>query len=248
VADSPQVACLVTGVAGGVGMALSEAFHEAGYFVIGTDSRDYAGSCVDRFLRADLLEIVQSEPCADRFFSTVEDCLGERMLAALVNNAAVQIVSPASELTVADWNATLGVNVVAPFLLSKRLLRRLSGGCIINISSIHARLTKRNFAAYATSKAALTGLTRALAVDVGDRVRVNAIEPAALDTAMLREGFLGHEARFSDLAAHHPTGRIGSPAEVGKLAVLIAGSAMPFLNGAVIGLDGGISGRLHDPA
>lgn len=247
-AADQQPACLITGVSGGVGLALAEAFHEAGYFVIGTDRREHPSPWVHRFIREDLLDVVQREESAERFFVAVGECIGERKLAVLVNNAALQIVGGTSELTVADWNDTLGVNVVAPFLLSKRLLERLSGGCIINISSIHARLTKKKFAAYATSKAALTGLTRALAVDVGDRVRVNAIEPAALDTAMLREGFSGKDEQFRNLAAHHPTGAIGSPAEVGRLAVLIAGAAMPFLNGAVIALDGGISSRLHDPA
>ena len=83
------------------------------------------------------------------------------------------------------------VNLLAPFVLTKLLLPQLeqAKGSVINVSSIHAHLTKANFVAYATSKAALSGLTRSMAIDLADRVRVNAIEPAAIETQMLLSGF-----------------------------------------------------------
>lgn len=241
-------ACLITGASGGVGTALAEAFHEAGYFVVGTDKVHSPNKSVDCFIVQDLRELVEDVERAEEFFLKLEQALGDRGLSVLVNNAALQVVAPVSDLTTESWQATLDVNVVAPFLLAQRLLNRLSGGSIINISSIHARLTKKNFVAYATSKAALSGMTRALAIDIGDKVRVNAIEPAALDTDMLRAGFDKDQAGFDALAGHHPGGRIGEPREVGRLAVAIAGADLPFLNGSVIGLDGGISARLHDPS
>lgn len=121
-------------------------------------------------------------------------------------------------------------------------------GSVINISSIHARLTKAHFVAYATSKAALSGMTRAMAVDLGGRVRVNAIEPAAIATDMLKAGFAGQPEQFALLEACHPQGRIGTPAEVAALALAIADGELRFLHGACVAMDGGISGRLHDPA
>jgi NAD(P)-dependent dehydrogenase (short-subunit alcohol dehydrogenase family) len=93
----------------------------------------------------------------------------------------------------------------------------------------------------------LSGLTRALAVDLAGRVRINAVEPAAIDTPMLRAGFEGNEPAFDRLAEYHPVGRIGLPEEVARLVLLLLDPRSPFLNGAVISLDGGIGGLLHDP-
>ncbi|VFN01868.1 MAG: Enoyl-(Acyl carrier protein) reductase, partial [Candidatus Kentron sp. G] len=143
---------------------------------------------------------------------------------------------------------TLHINLLAPFFWTQAFLPELaaSRGSVINIGSIHARLTKQRFAAYATSKAALTGLTRSLALELGNRVRVNAIEPAAIDTAMLRAGFEGDREGFSRLAQCHPTQCIGKPEEVARLAVMLADEGLGFLNGAVVPLDGGIGGRLYE--
>jgi len=170
-------------------------------------------------------------------------------LHVLVNNAAVQVLGGVEDLTISDWYRTLDINVLVPFALTKGLLAQLdsAGGCVINISSIHARLTKAGFVAYATSKAALSGMTRAMAVDLGSRVRVNAIEPAAIETPMLEAGFEGKPEQFVHLQASHPQGRIGTPEEVAALALSVASGELQFLHGACIGLDGGISGRLHDP-
>jgi NAD(P)-dependent dehydrogenase (short-subunit alcohol dehydrogenase family) len=118
----------------------------------------------------------------------------------------------------------------------------------VNISSIHARLTKPDFVAYATSKAALSGLTRAMAVDLGDRIRVNAIEPAAISTPMLKAGFESHPEQYAALARCHPQGRMGTPTEVAALALSLVSGELRFMHGACVGLDGGISARLHDPS
>jgi NAD(P)-dependent dehydrogenase (short-subunit alcohol dehydrogenase family) len=181
--------------------------------------------------------------------SQIQDLVGDAGLSVLVNNAATQVLGGVDSLTVSDWHHTLDVNLLAPFVLTQGLLPPLekAHGCVINISSIHARLTKPNFVAYATSKAALSAMTRAMAVDLGSRVRVNAIEPAAIETDMLKSGFAGQPEKFAELQACHPQGRIGSPEEVAALALSVAGGELRFLHGACIGIDGGISGRLHDP-
>jgi NAD(P)-dependent dehydrogenase (short-subunit alcohol dehydrogenase family) len=170
-------------------------------------------------------------------------------LGVLVNNAAVQVLGGVDTLSLADWQRTLHVNLLAPFLLIQGLLSELEAaqGCVINISSIHARLTKTNFVSYATSKAALSGMTRALAVDLGGRIRINAIEPAAIATEMLRAGFNDKPERLVQLENCHPQGRIGTPHEVAALAFSMASGDLRFLHGACVGLDGGISGRLFDP-
>lgn len=249
-ASAPR-ACLITGVAGGIGRALARSFRASGYHVVGTDRQPLAAATeeVDHFVQADLAAAGADAAGAGRLAARIRDALGTRPLQALVHNAAVQRLGPTAELDHADWAGTLQVNLLAPFFLTQALLPELeaTSGCVVHISSIHARLTKPGFVAYATSKAALSGMTRALAVDLAGRVRVNAIEPAAIATDMLRAGFAGRDDAFAALEACHPQGRIGTPEEVAALALALADGHLRFLHGACIAMDGGIGGRLHDP-
>jgi len=119
-------------------------------------------------------------------------------------------------------------------------------GSIVNVASVHANLTKPGFVAYATSKAALVGLTRSLAVDLGRRVRVNAVLPAATATPMLSAGLPGAGA-VDALGAGHPLGRIARPEEVAAAVVYLSSEGASFITGAVLAVDGGVGARLHDP-
>jgi NAD(P)-dependent dehydrogenase (short-subunit alcohol dehydrogenase family) len=177
----------------------------------------------------------------------IRKALGGSGVAALVNNAAVQLLGSTDTLTADDWRTTLDVNVLAPFLLTQGLLPELerAGGSVVNVASVHAHLTKRGFVAYATSKAALVGLTRSLAVDLGSRVRVNAVLPAATATPMLHAG-LG-PGEVDTLGAMHPLGRVARPGEIAAAVVYLASGAASFVTGAVLAVDGGIGARLHDP-
>lgn len=242
---------LITGCLGGIGRALVEAFAGAGYAVIGIDLAADAGDhtpALQRYLSVDLYRLCTEESYRSAVLSSVQEAC-EGSLNVLINNAAWQVVKPTQALTLDDWNRTQHVNVTAPFLLSQALIPALERqtGCVINIASIHGQLTKPEFVAYATSKTALVGMTRAMAVDLGGRVRVNAICPAAIATPMLVAGFNGREAAFKELASMHPAGRIGQPEEVARTCLLIADPQLGFLTGACISLDGGIGARLHDP-
>jgi NAD(P)-dependent dehydrogenase (short-subunit alcohol dehydrogenase family) len=169
-------------------------------------------------------------------------------LHALINNAAVQILGGVDSLSRQDWQTTLNVNLVAPFVWVQALLPELEQhqGSVVNISSIHAKLTKKNFVAYATSKAALSGMTRAMAVDVGSRIRVNAIEPAAIETEMLRAGFHNEKSFLESLCEKHPQAKIGTPSDISEMAKIIATNSKSFLHGSIIEINGGIGARLHD--
>ena len=120
-------------------------------------------------------------------------------------------------------------------------------GSVVNISSIHATLTKPDFSPYAISKSAMDGMTRALAVELGKNVRVNAIAPAAISTPMPEAGFKGRPEAFRQLSEMHPTGEIGKPNDVANLALFLVSEKASFINGSILGMDGGIRGRLHDP-
>jgi NAD(P)-dependent dehydrogenase (short-subunit alcohol dehydrogenase family) len=241
---------VVTGAAGGIGQAMVATFADAGYSVIATDvAPQPRGLDCTEYLQVDLALTVTDEAYAEDVFSRIRAMLGTDGLHVLINNAAVQILGGVDSLSRTDWASTLNVNLLAPFLWTQALIGPLEAarGCVVNVSSVHARLTKRGFVAYATSKAALSGMTRAMAVDVGGRVRVNAIEPAAVDTCMLRAGFAGHLEALTRLAACHPIGRMARPEEIAQLARSIADGGFSFAHGACLSLDGAISSVLHDP-
>lgn len=250
-ASSPSAVrtALITGALGGIGQALCQVFRAAGYRVIGTDRREGVCEC-DAFIRRDILEVCAGEAERDAFVGEVRQHLGGEGLTVLVNNAAVQILGKSEQITMSDWDATLHTNLVAPFRLVQSLLPELerARGSVVNIASIHAVATKPGFVAYATSKAALVGLTRTLSVDLGPRVRVNAINPAATATPMLLAGFEGKQAEFEALAKMHPLERIANPSEVAKTALFLASDEASFITGSVLHIDGGIGARLHDPA
>lgn len=248
--DKPLYA-LITGANGGIGEALCQTFSEGGYQVIATDRQPeaIAGLACAHYLPADLAQLVADEAYAENFFTQVRGCCADGQLQSLINNAAIQILGGADSLTRHDWRTTLDINLVAPFLLVQGLLPQLEAaqGSVVNISSIHAKLTKRNFVAYATSKAALSGMTRAMAVDLGPRVRVNAIEPAAIETEMLKAGFEGKKNEYGELEQRHPLGRVGKPNEIAKLALFLMDKSSNFIQGACISASGGINSCLNDP-
>jgi len=242
-------AAIVTGAAGGIGSATCLALRAAGYHVVGVDRQAPADGTCDRFVAADLAEAGAGEAAAEALLARIVEATDDRPIGLLVNNAAVQALGLLADISVADWLTTLHVNVSAPFLLSRGLARKLAeaAGAIINVGSVHAQATKPEFAAYATSKAALHGLTRALAVDLGPKVRVLTIAPAAVSTPMLRAGFEGRPEAFAELERVHPAGRIAAPEEVARAIVWLASDEAGFMTGATLWMDGGILSRLHDP-
>lgn len=241
---------VVTGAAGGIGTAVCARLAKAGMAVLGVDLVDLvAGHSLDAFVRADLARLANDAAEMGAFARSVTQWLGGRPLELLVNNAAVQRLGTTEQLDRAAWRESLDVNLLAPFFLTQALLPELKAarGCVVNVSSVHAKATKPRFIAYATTKAALSGLTRALAVDVGRDIRVYAIEPAAVLTDMLRAGFAGSPESMNRLANCHPSGEIALPEQVAEVVHFLSSSRIAALEGSAIEVGGGITGRLHDP-
>ncbi|MDO4699759.1 MAG: SDR family oxidoreductase [Moraxella sp.] len=242
---------LITGANGGIGRALCSAFIAARYRVIALDLHDkpYQSLVFTRYIQADLAKFVVDEHYAQSIIDQIKIYLLSGRLHCLINNAAVQILGGVDTLIRSDWSDTLAVNLQAPFFLVQSFLSELemAEGSVVNISSIHAKLTKKNFVAYATSKAALSGMTRAMAVDLGSRVRVNAIEPAAIETDMLKASFFDIPNVYEMLKNYHPVGRIGRPEEVAELALFLTDNKVGFFHGHCVGLNGGIDNLLFDP-
>lgn len=241
---------LITGANGGIGKELCAVFSGENYRVIALGLESDAEELLyDAYLQLDLDDFCSDEKLRLETLSEIHNLIGQSSLKAIINNAALQIVKPFTRVSYAELLATMNINVFAPYLMVQGLLATLrkNHGSVVNISSIHAALTKPGFSPYAISKTAMDGMTRALAVELGSDVRINAIAPAAISTPMLEEGFKERPEALRQLADMHPTESIGKPADVASLALYLVSDEASFINGSILGLDGGIRGRLHDP-
>lgn len=168
----------------------------------------------------------------------------------LVNNAAVQINKTAEDTSFEEWNRQLAVNVGGVFLCSKYFLPHLrkTKGSIVNMSSVNGFFVEPTCAGYCATKAAIIGLTKAMAIDHGrDGIRVNCICPGYID-AGLAEGYFQSQpdpvkAR-TDAGKLHALGRIGRPGEVGRAAVFLASDDASFVTGTALVVDGGFGSGL----
>lgn len=169
-------------------------------------------------------------------------------LRVVVNNAAYWMAGTAEETTEADWDRMMETNLKGVFLLVKHALpelRRAGGGSIVNIGSVLGLVGMKRRVAYATSKGGLVQMTKALALDhAADRIRVNCICPALVDTPMGQESL----ERAGDAAAERarrlaqiPLGRAGTPEDVARLALFLASDDSSWMTGAAVALDGGFT-------
>ena len=236
---------VVTGVAGAIGGAVAELLRESGSRVYGID-RDTPTVELDEFASVDLAD-------GDAALAAFE-ALAARDIDRLVNAAGVLTPSPAAGAVLEHWERTMAVNVRGAYLAMTALREALerTSGAVVNISSVHAVATSRGLAAYAASKGALTALTRVAALDFAPRVRVNAIAPGAVESAMLRTGLARggrpEEAR-AELVARTPLGRIGDPHEVAEaVAFLLDGARSSFITGQQLVVDGGATAILGTEA
>lgn len=248
-----QQAVLITGASGGIGQALCEAFAQQNYVVVATDIKtadiNIQAKC-KHYLQLDLVDFVTSVEVRNKFRLDVLKLLGNVRLKVVINNAAVQLLGSVAAVSADDFVQSLQVNLTAPFFLSQLFLEELAknqNSSIINVGSIHSSLTLPGFVSYATSKTALLGLTQAMAVDLGNKIRVNLIQPAATQTEMLIAGFKGKAEELKMLSQVHPLGRIASPEEIAKAALFLASNDAAFISGAALRVDGGIGVRLHNP-
>jgi NAD(P)-dependent dehydrogenase (short-subunit alcohol dehydrogenase family) len=168
----------------------------------------------------------------------------------LLNNAAIQVNKTVEDTTVEEWNREINVNLGGVFLCSKFFLPHLrrTRGCIINMSSVNGFFVEPMCAGYCATKAAIIGLTKAMAIDHGkEGIRVNCICPGYID-AGLAWGYF--EAQPDPAAARaaagklHALWRIGRPEEVGRVAVFLASDEASFMTGSAVVVDGGFGSGL----
>ncbi len=230
---------LVTGGARGIGRAIVERLCEDGFAAIILDREREAGAACAAELTAQGYS-VGFEPIDLADHDGIRDLVARLPApSVLVNNAGVFDNRPFFELEGSDFTRMMNINVTALFLLSQAAARRMEpGGRIINIAS-RVFLGARNHAHYVASKAAVVGLTRAMAMELlPEGIMVNAVAPGAVATEMVATQ--SDEARAA-LLALQPTGKLAAPADIANAVAFLASPRTDFIYGQVLMVDGGKS-------
>jgi NAD(P)-dependent dehydrogenase (short-subunit alcohol dehydrogenase family) len=238
-----QKVALVTGAARGIGLAAAKRFLAEGWRVALLDiASDQLGGSVEALAAADrtlaLICDVSDANAVASAFARLEGRFGR--LDALVNNAGIAVFAPLMETPDSDWNRVLEVNLTGPFLCAKAAvpLMRDRGGAIVNVTSISGLRASTLRSAYGTSKAALAHLTKQLAVELaGLSIRVNAVAPGPVDTAMAK-AVHSPEIR-ADYHDAIPLNRYGLEEELAEAIFFLCDDRSSYITGQILAVDGG---------
>jgi glucose 1-dehydrogenase len=248
---------LVTGASSGIGLAIAQALGEAGAdvvvnFIAGEDQAEALAQEIRAkgvralTLRAD----VSDEAQVQAMFKAMIKQLGT--IDILVNNAGLQQDAPLHEMTLAQWNKVIGVNLTGQFLCAREAVREFmrrgvrpeiscSAGKIICISSVHELIPWSGHVNYATSKGGIMMMMRSIAQEVAPcRIRVNSICPGAIRTPINRSAW-DTPAAYNELLKLIPYKRIGEPEDIGRVAAWLASDYADYVHGASLFVDGGMT-------
>jgi glucose 1-dehydrogenase len=248
---------IVTGASSGIGAGVARCLAEVGAAVAvnWVHGEDKAQAVVDSItgaggrafaVRAD----VSSEDDVARMFATVREEFGA--LDILINNAGLQQDAALDEMTLAEWNKVIGVNLTGQFLCAREAVRAFkqqglrpevstSAGKIICISSVHEIIPWARHANYAASKGGVRMLMQSMAQEVAPlKIRVNSIAPGAIRTPINTEAWGTPEA-YEDLMNLVPYKRIGEPEDVGRAVVWLVSDYSDYANGITMFIDGGMT-------
>jgi NAD(P)-dependent dehydrogenase (short-subunit alcohol dehydrogenase family) len=237
-AASGRPVAVITGAAQGIGARIATVLAEAGHDLALYDRQEITGRPGAMCVVGD----VTNEAAVHDFAAAAQDRFGR--VDVLVNNAAVACHVPMEELTLAQWQEVMAINVTGPFLLTQaigRIMLAQRSGSVVNIASVAGLMGVADRTAYNASKHALVGMTRTLAVEWGGRgVRVNAVCPGWVKTEMDIASQASGAYVDSDITDHVPLGRFASTDDVAQAVLFLADPARSgFVNGHMLSVDGG---------
>lgn len=245
--------CLVTGATSGIGAATAVELAARGACVVLVGRNAQRGQSVAVGIEASGGRAVFVE--ADLADRTAPDRIVEQSLQqfgridVLVNNAGMLINGTVEETSDADWDRVMDINLASAMRMSRaviRPMREAKKGAIVNVASDWALMGARGALAYCVSKAALTQLTRCMALDhAAEGIRVNAVCPGDTDTPMLDLAFEGvnRDLKIKTLAATIPMGRVARVDEIARVISFLASEDASFMTGALVPIDGGTTAQ-----
>ncbi len=233
-------AALVTGAAGGIGAVIVRQLRAEGARVAVAD-RDVTGIDAEAHLPGNLLESAY----ADKLSAAVAEKLGR--LDIVINNAGVITRGDVTTTNDADWNLSVGVNVEAPFRISRAaipIMAAQGGGAIVNTSSCWGLRPGPNHAVYCMTKAAIASLTQCMGRDhAHQNIRINAVCPNEVNTPMLRTGFakrgFNPDTAIAELNKTVPLGRIAEPKDIADVVLFLASDDARYMCGSLVEVNGG---------
>jgi len=248
---------LVTGGSSGIGQAIAVRFAEHGANVAinylstpdeAAETEQQVHACINKVRQEGVQDVlvqgdVSKEEDVVRMIDETVQGLGG--LDVLVNNAGIQISRPSHELSQADFEKVLAVNLRGAFLCAREAIKRFleggKGGSIVNVSSVHQLIPKPNYLGYSVSKGGMQNLTRTLALEYGgENIRVNGIGPGATVTPINR-AWVDDPEKAAMVTSHIPLGRAGTADEMGGVACFLASDDAAYITGQTIFVDGGLT-------
>ncbi|MEX0772599.1 MAG: glucose 1-dehydrogenase [Balneolales bacterium] len=238
---------IITGGAQGIGGSCTTIFHREKGNVVILDVDETAGKALSERLGDRAIFIKCNVSQESEVKSAMEQAIARfGSLDVLVNNAGILRYASVTDTTEEEWDLMMDINLKGFFLCAKHALPHMmekGDGVVINMSSAQAHTVQENVAAYCTTKTAVLGLTRSIAVDYAPQVRCVAICPGTVDTPMNRKAFQlspDPEAVLQETKDMHVLKRIADPDEIGELVAFVASNKSPFITGQDIRIDGGL--------
>jgi glucose 1-dehydrogenase len=248
---------LVTGGSSGIGQAIAVRFAQYGANVAinylrapeeAHDTEEQVHACLHKVRQEGVQDVlvggdVSREEDVVRMVGEAIDGLGG--IDILVNNAGIQISRPSEELSSADFDRVLAVNLRGSFLCAREAIRHIlaedKAGSIVNISSVHQLIPRPNYLGYSTSKGGMENLTRTLALEYAARgIRVNGVGPGATVTPINR-AWIDDPVKRAQVEEHIPMRRAGDADEMAGVTCFLASDLAAYITGQTIFVDGGLT-------
>jgi NAD(P)-dependent dehydrogenase (short-subunit alcohol dehydrogenase family) len=234
--------CIVTGAAQGIGEACARRFARDGAQVVLADIDDARGQALARELQGLFVHCDVGDK-ADVDAVVAQALARHGRIDVLVNNAGIFKAADFLDVTEADFDAVLRVNLKGSFLMGQAVAREMAKagrGAIVNMSSVNGVLTIPTISSYNVSKGGINQLTRVMALALADKgVRVNAVAPGTIATELAAKSVLTSEEAKQRIMSRTPMKRLGEPWEVADVVAWLASDAASYVTGEIVVVDGG---------